>query len=683
MPLILPALRAAYVFLNVWETFKTIKLPPGSARNGGQPSVRAMSQRKRAMKGCMTIWLVWCCFQIYEKTLDGVVGLLIPFYNELKSLVVLFFLLTRARGAEPVYLHVLRPLVKPYVTTLDALLDFSHSFGDFLLLLLSIPVNYVLSIFHRHPTAEHDDSAAVPGRDRLRRANGSTTASMHEDVRTRSRSRNAAHTNSGSNPTETEYGAVRSRRRPLEAARSRPTSGGQPTTQSGSHEIWHPPPSSYDTTPPNECDDPHGGHEPDIPVVDEWRKYEPFPSAYPPTPLPIRSKLPPTDGPTVAYPSLNGISEDSEDVPRVVEEWRKYEPFPAAYPPTPLPVSRALPGDRASNGIHMNGIAEGEEDEDEEPEDTRPDFRRSLQSLREDMDPTSAGDLSDDLDPMTGVQKTNGLHSDDEDMEVDRSSEEDDDDDEYVEEEDDFDVTLRTPYRPSRGQAVPKIVTSLISDTEAEDSPIIPSAGGLSTTDYGSPLRTRTNSAASSTLASSDSSSIAGRKRPFPSSDDAGVKPARGRGGPTRIPATTRASRLRAQNNSKDSTASLSEDSESGSSLKRRRVGSSAQTTTKRPGPPTRGDSTKTITGTEATTGTAAATRPIRNRPVKIPITAAPIEPTEATLRVAKQFAAAIQTESAATKPQVGPKRKRTVPTLAVPAPIRPKRTKSSGRDPD
>lgn len=61
MPLVVPVLRLAYVFLNVFDTFKVLRLPPPSARNGGQPSARAMSQRKRAMKGIMTVWIVWVC----------------------------------------------------------------------------------------------------------------------------------------------------------------------------------------------------------------------------------------------------------------------------------------------------------------------------------------------------------------------------------------------------------------------------------------------------------------------------------------------------------------------------------------------------------------------------------------------------------------------------------------------
>lgn len=117
MALVVPVLRIAVLFLNVYETYKTLKLPPPSARNGGKPSVRAMTQRKREMKGCLTVWIVWvsshqtvnllssrqlirlaqCCFAGYERLFDSIVGILMPFYNELKSIVLIFLLLTRAR----------------------------------------------------------------------------------------------------------------------------------------------------------------------------------------------------------------------------------------------------------------------------------------------------------------------------------------------------------------------------------------------------------------------------------------------------------------------------------------------------------------------------------------------------------------------------------------------------------
>ena len=59
MGLVVLVLRCYLVFQNVFITFKTLKLPPPSSRNNGQPSIRALTQRKRDMKGCMAIWIVW------------------------------------------------------------------------------------------------------------------------------------------------------------------------------------------------------------------------------------------------------------------------------------------------------------------------------------------------------------------------------------------------------------------------------------------------------------------------------------------------------------------------------------------------------------------------------------------------------------------------------------------------
>ena len=59
---VVPILRLAYLFLNIYDTYKVLKIPLPSPRSGGQPSPRAMTQRKRDMKGIMTIWIVWVCF---------------------------------------------------------------------------------------------------------------------------------------------------------------------------------------------------------------------------------------------------------------------------------------------------------------------------------------------------------------------------------------------------------------------------------------------------------------------------------------------------------------------------------------------------------------------------------------------------------------------------------------------
>jgi len=59
MPLFVPILRLLMLFLNVYDSYKTLKDPVSSTRNGGRPSVRAVSQRKRDMKGCLAVWVVW------------------------------------------------------------------------------------------------------------------------------------------------------------------------------------------------------------------------------------------------------------------------------------------------------------------------------------------------------------------------------------------------------------------------------------------------------------------------------------------------------------------------------------------------------------------------------------------------------------------------------------------------
>ncbi|KAF9238777.1 hypothetical protein BU15DRAFT_47356 [Melanogaster broomeanus] len=146
MPLVVPVLRLFMVCLNVYETFKTLKPPQPSTRRGGQPSVRALNQRKRDLKGCLAVWVVWCCYAAYERTFDRVVAIFIPFYSEIKSVFLLFLLLTRAKGAEPLFLHVLRPLIKPYAVVVDPTLEVTRDIGDFLFALLQVPLDYMLSL---------------------------------------------------------------------------------------------------------------------------------------------------------------------------------------------------------------------------------------------------------------------------------------------------------------------------------------------------------------------------------------------------------------------------------------------------------------------------------------------------------------------------------------------------------
>jgi hypothetical protein len=59
MPLFVSILRHAMLFLNIYDSYKVLKTPPPSVRHGGQPSQRALTQRKRDMKGCLAVWIVW------------------------------------------------------------------------------------------------------------------------------------------------------------------------------------------------------------------------------------------------------------------------------------------------------------------------------------------------------------------------------------------------------------------------------------------------------------------------------------------------------------------------------------------------------------------------------------------------------------------------------------------------
>ena len=58
---IIPIIRFTYLFLNVYDTYKVLKVPAPSTRNGGQPGLSPMALRKRDMKSIITIWTVWVC----------------------------------------------------------------------------------------------------------------------------------------------------------------------------------------------------------------------------------------------------------------------------------------------------------------------------------------------------------------------------------------------------------------------------------------------------------------------------------------------------------------------------------------------------------------------------------------------------------------------------------------------
>ena len=59
-----------------------------------------------------------------------------------------------SQGAKPIYLHVIRPMIKPYTATLDALLETTGLIGEFILILLDWPVHAAISWYRRWATSE-------------------------------------------------------------------------------------------------------------------------------------------------------------------------------------------------------------------------------------------------------------------------------------------------------------------------------------------------------------------------------------------------------------------------------------------------------------------------------------------------------------------------------------------------
>lgn len=262
------------------------------------------------------------------------------------------------------------------------LLDIAQYFGDVLFIFVAVPVHFLSSFYSRwilrrkQPDYPAEESPVIP--------------EYPVDV-----------------PPEVVYGTARSRRRPLEGAHERAKSNTvadsvkQPIyPQKTAPEVWYPPASSYDDSPPT---------------------------------APKGLPTPPAEDQT--YPARE----------RASEEWRRYEAFPAAYPLSPLQDKANLSDDFPTRLATLSGIYQ--QPQQALSADTQQGFRRSLELSRESSNPDSDGNLSDNRHDAAGVQT-------DDDMSVDGDYED--------EEEDDFNVTLQTPARMTRKKNVSNMTTTSI-----------------------------------------------------------------------------------------------------------------------------------------------------------------------------------------------------------------------------
>lgn len=395
------------------------------------------------------------------------------------------------QGAEPLYLHILRPLIKPYVDTVDPLLDLTRDIGDFLFALSQVPLNYVLSLSGLPWHTEENESAAE---------SLETSASRTSTMRFSSNIPTAAkiYASVESNPLvmEKRPASIHSvtadripRRRPVDSYEStggRRSKSASVTTLShypsntvgrvnarpvsnnprkAVYEIWHPPPPAYEEEPRRSR----------LSVGQSGIGNASTPDL-------IQPGTPP---PAVLLTEPTAVHS---------EDWRLYPAFPSAYPPTPLPAAHSLPGTTPSGQndplpARVTTIAPI-------PEDTinrSQDFDVSHEYARHNSSSNSSDESSDLSGAHAGLERS-------------RSSDQrgiignQDESDEIEDEEDDFDVTLRTPYRSSVASNASSSVASL------------PSV--LTTNDNASSLRTMSSS---ESIHSYDSSAHAGRKRSYPS----------------------------------------------------------------------------------------------------------------------------------------------------------------------
>jgi hypothetical protein len=344
------------------------------------------------------------------------------------------------------------------VSTLDAVLGFVHNLGDFVLLIVSLPFTAAISWWYG-PSADEDQTGLTEVDSESVRSYGDeqpTTFRNRSDYPGPLNLRRHPTSSTGDGYDTYPSGAPQQTRNSSDTLRSRFYAA-----PSQNHQIWHPPPSSYEE-PDND-----GHHEP------------------------------PTHMPEPHVPSIS------------VDDWRAYPPFPSSYPLTPVHQPQIMPEPVHPSQfgiIHEEGT--GGTATNDQTDGTRQGFGRSLLPPREPLNPGRDGDLSDETRYL-GVQ----IHE----TRYVTSSDSDEDMDDYETEEDSFEVTLRTPQHRRILRAVPmdREVSNFSINTEATVASSAPSeTTGLTTDHHGSSLRTATVTMSRSS--STGSSSAAGLKRPLP-----------------------------------------------------------------------------------------------------------------------------------------------------------------------
>jgi len=410
------------------------------------------------------------------------------------------------QGSEPIYLHLIRPLVKPYTRTLDATLDVMLTLGDFIFALSTYPLRIALQWWHQRfgrydnhsgtdTDSDTDSSNSLtpsdlpssfiastdlplepPNREgnpiQFPRKTGQSKSDNRRPSASRTGSRNAlpdtgSQVIEGDSRKQTRRRGTGSTLEPdVEPNFLKPHAGGRRDGEgSSNHQIWYPPEGAY---------------------LDDDRDAQGAPAI-----------------------QTSDLPQEPPELQTHVDEWREYPPFPSAYPPTPIAMtSRLVPTSMAVPSSLYPSIEE---------ENVQQDFHKSLLPPREPLNPSPAGDLSDEYNtfgiPPFIASQLPIVNDADDSMSTDG-----------YEDEDDFNITLRTPLQPQgsfRSKPRPRLFVSPPSI-----SSIASRSSALTTADNGSSLRTdqSSDSPLSAPKQSMASLSVIGKKRSYPRSKPTSTK---------------------------------------------------------------------------------------------------------------------------------------------------------------
>jgi hypothetical protein len=206
--------------------------------------------------------------------------------------------------AEPIFLHIVRPVLKPYAPTIDFVLEHTASIGDFIALLISIPVEIFASYL---PKSWHANEEEINSRE-------SAFLGEFETNRIQPEPRESY---SGMPQSNTPY--------PVWQPSSLPPND-KNVASSSFATIYQGPP-----TPPLERQT-ASAHTRN--ASDEWKPYPNYPSAF--VPMPVPSPAPTGFPSSMADPRPHSTSDNEDEA--------GYDVQPSAFPwPTSIPGDSTLP----------------------------------------------------------------------------------------------------------------------------------------------------------------------------------------------------------------------------------------------------------------------------------------------------------------------------------------------------